>query len=34
MEPIDPYLLIKLIDDTLRPLEVKVSDLGWAIDIC
>lgn len=28
------YLLIKLIDDALRPLEVKVLDLGRSVDIC
>lgn len=28
------YLLIKLIDDALGPLEVQVTDFGWSIDIC
>ncbi len=29
-----PYLLIKLIDDALCPLEVQVTDFGRSIDIC
>lgn len=28
------YLLIKLIDNALCPLEVQVTHFGWSIDIC